>query len=161
MLHSFIQSLLYNNKKKPKKQKNLMKKTLEPGKEFGCVSIPKDVFVEVEEYQSREQEMQILWMLQLLSDPEKRPKITCSCENSGFLWLLESHRRGKKTDERKEFTFKVQLTCKRCSEARVLDIGPTVECYRKIKKDREAGLRQWSEEIRKHYNDHLKNIRKK
>ncbi|MFA6256454.1 MAG: hypothetical protein WC606_04690 [Candidatus Absconditabacterales bacterium] len=130
--------------------------TLEPGKEFGGIIIPKNVFIEIDEFQNHEKEMHVFWILKILINEVNKPKINCSCENSDFLWLLESHQRGKQIDEKKAFVSKIQITCKRCHRSKSLDVGPTIACYESIRRNPTIGLRQWAEEMSKSFNEHFK-----
>lgn len=128
-----------------------MEKTiLKPGDKLGVITIPKNVFIEIKKSGDRDEEMKIFNMLQILKKEDF--KIMCSCEHQEFLWLFERHQRGERRNKEKAFVFKVQITCEKCKRPLSLDIGPTIDCYQNIKKNRTKGLQQWAEEISNAFN---------
>lgn len=130
-------------------------KILNSGDKVGYIIIPKNITVEMFETKNHADEMKVFNLLEILTKEELQPNIICKCKNKKFLWTLETHQRGLEKQNKKAFTFRVQITCDTCFKATGIDIGPSIECYARIKKSRYEGLKIWSKEIEKTFNEYF------
>lgn len=131
------------------------KRILKPGDEIGSIIIPTNITVEMIGPRNHDDEMKIFHLLKIITKEELQPNITCACKNKKFLWTLEAHQRGLTKKNGKAFTFRVQITCDRCFKSTGTDIGPSIDCYSIIIKNRIQGLKLWSNEIEKIFNDYF------